>query len=59
MSKYYYCYSYNQKKFLIDNGEYSIVKGIHPTTHKQYWVFERNDNLDRLLTEWQLNKNLS
>ena len=56
MSKYYYCYSYNQKKFLIDNGEYSIVKGIHPETQKRYWVFERNEKLDELLTKWQENK---
>lgn len=56
MSKYYYCYSYNQKNYLMKNGEYVIVKGIHPETNKRYWVFERNDNLDRLLTKWQLNK---
>lgn len=56
MSKYYYCYSYNQKNYLIRNGEYVIVKGIHPDTNKRYWVFERNDNLDKLLTQWQLNK---
>ena len=60
MSKFYYCYSYNQKDYLISNGEFSVVKGIHPDTGKRYWVFERNDNLDRLLNQWQLNKkNLS
>lgn len=56
MSKYYYCYSYNQKKFLVDNGEYIIVKGINPNTQKKYWVFERNANLEKLLSEWQNNK---
>ena len=52
-NKYYYCYSYPQKKFLMDNGEYVIVKGINPNSKKRYWVFEKNDKLDKLLTEWQ------
>lgn len=56
MSRFYYCYSYNQKNFLVTNGEFVVVKGIHPETSKRYWVFERNENLDRLLTQWQLNK---
>ena len=55
-NKYYYCYSYPQKKFLMDNGEYVIVKGINPNSQKRYWVFEKNDRLDSLLTEWQTRK---
>lgn len=55
-NKYYYCYSYPQKKFLMDNGEYVIVKGINPNSKKRYWVFEKNDKLDKLLTEWQTRK---
>ena len=34
MSKFYYCYSYNQKNYLMKNGEYVVVKGIHPETNK-------------------------
>ena len=55
-NKYYYCYSYPQKKYLMDNGEYIIVKGINPNSQKRYWVFEKNDKLDKLLTEWQTRK---
>lgn len=55
-NKYYYCYSYPQKRFLMDNGEYVIVKGINPNSKKRYWVFEKNDKLDKLLTEWQTRK---
>jgi len=55
-NKYYYCYSYPQKKYLMDNGEYVIVKGINPNSQKRYWVFEKNDKLDKLLTEWQSRK---
>jgi hypothetical protein len=56
MNKYFYCYSHPLKSFLLDNGEKSIVSGLHPKTEKKYWVFERNNNLDNLLTEWQLRK---
>lgn len=53
---YYYCYSYPQKKYLIDEHQFCVIKGMHPKTHKQYWVFERNDTLDRLLNQWSAAK---
>lgn len=56
MKEFYYCYSYPLKYFLISGGEFSIVSGIHPKTNKKYWVFEKNEKLDRLLTEWQSRK---
>ncbi len=58
MNKYFYCYSYPLKEFLRENGIKSIVSGIHPTTNKKYWVFERdeNKNLDLLLTQWSQRK---
>ncbi len=56
MNTYYYCYSHPLKNYLIENGEFCIVKGIHPKTSKRYWVFQRNRNLDILLTQWQLQK---
>ena len=39
MDRYFYCYSYPLKEFLLSNGQVSIVAGIHPKTHKKYWVF--------------------
>lgn len=51
--KYYYCYSYPLKSFIMDNGEKYILKAVHNESKKMYWVFERNQKLDRLLTEWQ------
>lgn len=53
-NKYYYCYSYPQKKYLMDNGQKYIIKGVHPNSHKIYWVFERNNSLDVLLNNWKL-----
>lgn len=52
-SQYYYCYSHPQKDFLITNGLRYVIKGIHPDTNKRYWVFEKNDNLEKFLLEWQ------
>lgn len=38
------------------NGQKSIVAGIHPKTHKKYWVFNGTEQLNNLLTEWKLRK---
>ena len=40
----------------MDNGERYILKAKHNESQKQYWVFERNEKLDKLLTEWQSRK---
>ena len=58
LNKYFYCYSYPLKEFLRENGQESIVSGIHPTTNKKYWVFERDNSkkLDTLLTQWSQRK---
>ena len=56
MNKYFYCYSWPLKEFLIKNGQASIVSGIHPTTNKKYWVFDGTNELNNLLTKWKLMK---
>ena len=55
-TKNFYCYSYPLKNFLMEHGEYVVVKGINPNTQKRYWVFERTISLDKLLTEWKTRK---
>ena len=40
----------------MDNGERYVLKAIHSKSQKLYWVFERNEKLDKLLTEWQSRK---
>lgn len=54
--KYYYCYSYPLKAYIMNCGEKYIVKGVHPESHKKYWVFERNETLNDLLEKWKNNK---
>lgn len=49
---YYYCYSYPLKKYLVESGEHFIVAGLHETTLKKFWVFQRNEKLDELLEQW-------
>lgn len=56
LNKYFYCYSYPLKEFLLSNGQVSILHAKHPSTDKKYWVFEGNDNLNKLLTDWKLRK---
>jgi hypothetical protein len=57
VDKYFYCYSYPLKEFLLSNEQKSIVVGRHPKTNKKYWVFEGTEQLNNLLTEWKLRKN--
>ena len=54
MNKYFYCYSWPLKEFLMSNGHSSIVSGRHPSTNKKYWVFDGTQELNNLLTEWKL-----
>ena len=56
MSQYFYCYSWPLKEFLVNNGQGSIVSGIHPATNKKYWVFNGSQELNLLLTEWKKRK---
>lgn len=56
MNQHFYCYSWPLKEFLINSGQESIVSGRHPKTNKKYWVFEGNEKLNNLLTEWKLRK---
>lgn len=56
MQKYFYCYSSPLKNFFITHGERFIDKSIHERTHKKYWLFEGNENLNKLLIEWRNRK---
>ena len=52
MSKFFYCYSMNLKKFLMDNGmRYDLVAN-NPNNNKLFFRFERNEELCKLLDKW-------
>lgn len=46
------CYDIKQKKFFEENGEHNLIYGLHPKTLKSFWVYERNENFNKLLKEW-------
>jgi hypothetical protein len=54
--RYYYCYSRPQKDFFIENGLKEILVAIHPKTKKRYWVFDGDETLNALLTQWRLHR---
>ena len=56
MEKYFYCYSRPLKDFLVENGLQFIMHSIHDKTSKKFWVFTSNEQLNRLLDKWRLNK---
>lgn len=54
----YICYSEKQKKFLMKNGLRFAVRGKSIDTDKLFWVFTRDEKLDRLLKLWKENKDI-
>ena len=56
MSKYFYCYSMNLKKFLMDNGLRYEVVAVNPNNNKLFYTFKRCKRLDMLLNDWKNGK---
>lgn len=53
MNRYFYCYSYNLKRFLKSNGLSFITAAVNMNTYKKYWVFEGTEKLNELLDVWK------
>ena len=56
MNRYFYCYSYNLKRFLQENGQKFITSSVNTNTLKKFWVFEGTDELNKLLDTWRVRK---
>lgn len=51
-SKIFPCYSIPMRDFLTQKGiKYEIV-GLHPKTHKMFWVYIKNEELNKAMQEW-------
>ena len=51
-SKLFPCYSIPLRDFLSSKGiKYELV-GLHPKTHKMFWVYIKNVELDKYTSEW-------
>ena len=54
--KLFPCYSWNLVKFLSNKGfQYKLI-GLHPETHKTFWVFIRTEQLNKVLDLWKETK---
>lgn len=51
-SKYFYCYSTKLKSFLKAFGIDYITKGINPNSKTMYFMFDRSDKLNAVLSFW-------
>lgn len=56
MSILYTCYSVPLMKFLTETKEirYELV-ACNPNTMKKFWIFIRNERLNKALDEWSAN----
>ena len=51
-SKLFPCYFIPLRDFLSKNGvKYELV-GLHPKTHKMFWVYIKDEKLNKLTLEW-------
>jgi hypothetical protein len=54
--KGYKCFSVPQKEFLLSRGLEYITIAKDPKSLDTFWLFLRNDLLDKSLTEWSNTK---
>lgn len=52
MNKLYCCYSVSLRDFLKRNNVRYEICGLNPNNHQMFWVYFRDEKLDRLLFEW-------
>ena len=56
MSKLYCCYSVLLRDFFKKHGVRYEVCGLNPNNHQMFWVYIRDEKLDKLLIEWSCTK---
>ena len=52
----YYCYSLPLRNYLRDNGMRYKLAALNPNSKSLFWVYIKTDKLDKLLSEWSMNK---
>ena len=54
-SKLFPCYSIPMRDFLTSKGiRYELV-GLHPKSHKMFWVYIKSNELEKVMNEWSSN----
>ena len=56
VSPVYFCYSPKQHAFLKRNGLRSVGTGNNVNNGRQFWQYERGEELDDLLNQWSSNR---
>ena len=52
----YCCYSLNLREFLYNNGVRYKLAALNPNSKSLFWVYVKTEKLDKLLSEWSVNK---
>ena len=52
----YCCYSLNLREFLYKNGMRYKLAALNPNSKSLFWVYVKDERLDKLLNEWSANK---
>lgn len=54
----YCCYSLNLREFLYNNGLRYKLAALNPNSKSLFWVYVKDEKLDKLLSEWSANKQI-
>ena len=54
----YCCYSLNLREFLNSNGLRYKLAALNPNSKSLFWVYVKDEKLDKLLNEWSANKQI-
>ena len=54
--KLYCCYSLNLREFLYENGLRYELAALNPNSKSLFWVYVKDEKLDKLLSDWSANK---
>jgi hypothetical protein len=55
----YCCYSLNLREFLFKNGMRYKLAALNPNSKSLFWVYVKDEKLDKLLNEWSANKKIT
>lgn len=50
--RFFYCYSVELRNFIQKNGKRYLLCALNPNNQKMFWLFERDERLDEILTKW-------
>lgn len=56
LKDYFFCYSTTLYHFLRANGQRYVCSGLHEKTMNKFWLFEKTEELKRLLDEYDQRK---